>query len=271
MDRATEIAAEKAGLIFKLVAELGEPCGYERSFKISHRSLLANRFMLGVETKELAKASLLAVCSRLGMPRAHLEAFERHLPDANLVFFGFEDGEGSCSYKVYLEYWEKLTGELVSKPDKTAPVVLHLGFKWDAFDNTRATIARYICHPLLSIDGVLRRLSRVYAASDDRTAQRIATAIVNLAASKICNDAPIYLEAEEDNSPRKSFDVNLYKANLRMRDLRPLLANAAEHFSVSLEKLDRLNALTGAKRFGHLSGGFDRRGKNFLTFYYEMS
>ncbi len=204
------------------------------------------------------------------MRRDHLQMFERNLPDANLVFFGFEDGEGSCSYKVYLEYWEKLTEELTSKPDKTAPVVLHLGFKWDACDNTRATIARYTCYPLLSINGILRRLSRVYAGYDDETAHGIATAIISLAASRIRNDSPIYLEAVEENSPRKSFDVNMYKAELRMRELRPLLVKAAEHFSVSLEKLDRLNALTGEKLFGHLSGGIDRRGNDFLTFYYEM-
>jgi hypothetical protein len=258
-------------VVFQLVAELDKPCGYERSFKISEQSLLANRFMLGVDTKEMTEANLLGICSRLGMPQDHLEEFERNLPDANLALFGFEDCEGSCNYKVYLEYWEKLTKELPSKPNKTEPVVLHLGFKWDVLDNTKATIAHYTCYPLLNIDKILERLSRIYRGYHDRASHDIARAIIELAASRIRNDSPIYLEAAEDNNPRKSFDVNMYKANLRMCDLYPSLVKAAEHFSIPAEKFDRLNALISKKMFGHLSGGIDKKGRDFLTFYYEVT
>ena len=52
-----ETAAAQAGLLFRIVEELDVPCGYERSFKMLPGRLLANRFLLGINTADLTETA----------------------------------------------------------------------------------------------------------------------------------------------------------------------------------------------------------------------
>jgi hypothetical protein len=263
--------ADKSGLIFQLIENHNLEFGYERSFKMAENTLLGNRFLLGIDKEEKIQEKLLDICKQMDMPKKYLVAFQENLSDANLVLFGFEENERSCVYKVYLEFWEKLKNKLQSKPNKTEPVLLHLGFKWDALDNNKGVIAKYTCYPLLPVKNILNRLSNIYDVHKDRTSLEIAKDIINLAASRIVNDSFIYLEASEDNNPRRSFDINLYKANLQLKDIYPLLSKMRRHYSISSDDFDFLYDQVSTKIFGHLSGGIDREGKDFLTIYYEIS
>jgi hypothetical protein len=101
-----EKAAQRAVRLFEVVQNLGVNCGYERSFKMLDRKLLANRFLLGIDTADITHARLLDVCRELQMPDACFVPFRDALADANLVFLGFEDNEPGCVYKVYLEFWD---------------------------------------------------------------------------------------------------------------------------------------------------------------------
>ena len=47
---SVEIAAGKASLPFEIVESMDLACGYERSFKMLHNRLLANRYLLGIRT-----------------------------------------------------------------------------------------------------------------------------------------------------------------------------------------------------------------------------
>ena len=47
-------AGQRATLLFRLVAELGVPCQYERSFRISEGGLQANRFLLTLDQHDIA-------------------------------------------------------------------------------------------------------------------------------------------------------------------------------------------------------------------------
>jgi hypothetical protein len=42
------------------------------------------------------------------------------------------------------------------------------------------------------------------------------------------------------------------------------------HYSIPSGEFDHLFEQVGDKIFGHLSGGIDREGKDFLTTYYEI-
>ena len=103
----SETAAIKSGMVFKLIENLNTGYGYERSFKVFDKTILANRFLLGVEKEETPPNSLLEICQQMNMPDGYQEIFKQNLPDANMVLFGFEEGEKGCVYKVYLEFWEK--------------------------------------------------------------------------------------------------------------------------------------------------------------------
>lgn len=265
-----EIVAGKASLPFKIIEQLGVACGYERSFKMLENKLLANRYLLGIDTADIKPEQLLDICHQLDMPTTYMEAFKAHLADANLVFLGFEDNEADCVYKIYLEFWEKVKQDIQIKSNGNEPALLHLGFKWNSDNNTERTISRYTCYPLLSLDDILKRLSKLYGNHQDRNCLGIAEDIIRFAASRSDATSFIYVEVGEENNPRRSFDINLYKANLRLSDIYPSLSRTQQHYSIPAEQFARLYKLVGDKLFGHLSGGVNREGNDFLSVYYEV-
>ena len=113
-------------------------------------------------------------------------------------------------------------------------------------------------------------MSKIYETDRDDTSLAIVEDMIKLAVSTSRDIAPIYLEAAEENNPRISFDVNLYKAALRLSQLRPMLSRLHSHFSFSSEEFGRLYNLVHNKLLGHVSGGLDRNGDDFLTVYYEV-
>jgi hypothetical protein len=246
-----------------LVRGLGVGFGFEKSFKISPALLDADRVILGVRTSLVNRAALLSVCHALGMPETFIAQFDGMLAEANTVGFGFENG----TYKVYLEFWEKLRRRLQHEPANVEPALLFMGYKWAVLDPARCAIARYTCYPLLSIPGIEARLGALYEGRRDSASLQAARDILQLAAREIGNDSFVYVEAAEEGNPRKSFDLNFYKAGLRVGELQSALLSLCSRYSISAA--DALSQ-AGARPFGHLSGGLGRDGKDFLTVYYEL-
>jgi hypothetical protein len=256
--------------MFERVRGLNVGFGFEKSFKMSQGSLLGDRLILGVRSELADPRSLVEVCRHIGMPAAYLTLFEESLPGANTIGFGYEGSERGGVYKVYLEFWERLRQHLQSAPTDVSPAPLFLGFKWDLRDNTKSAVARYTCYPLLSVQGILRRLSALYRGHDDSLSLQAAREIVGLAARKVGNDSFVYVEAAEEGNPRKSFDLNLYKAGLRVGELQPVLSALSRRYSIAAGQFEHLDAEAGMRPFGHLSGGLGRDGRDFLTVYYEI-
>ena len=261
---------EKANLIFQCVENLKLE-GFEKSFKMAPHSLLANRFLLGINCKELTAEKIFDICKRMNMPEKYLQTFKQNLPEANIFLLGFEQNEKTCVYKVYLEFWDKIRSEIYTKVHKTDPVLLYLGFKWDTRDNTKGTVAEYTTYPLLPVGKIVRRLSDIYDGYKDSTSFEIVKKIIDYAAARIVNHFFIYLEVSEENNPRKSFDINLYKARLPLKELYPLLSKMRQHYAISSEQFDLMYNRISTELLGHLSGGIDREGKDFLTTYYEVA
>lgn len=256
--------------LLALVRGLGVGFGFERSFKMSAGSLLGDRLILGVRSKLAPAPSLLRVCREIGMPQAYLAQFEGSLPEANTVGFGFEGDERGDVYKVYLEFWERLWERLRRDPANSAPAPLFIGFKWQADDSARCALARYTCHPLLTIQGIQHRLEALYQARAESPSLRAARGILDMAARRVGRDSFVYVEAEEEGNPRKSFDLNLYKARLGMGELRPALAELCRRYAIPAATLAQAEAQADGRPFGHLSGGLGRDGRDFLTVYYEL-
>jgi len=259
-------APAEARPMLALVRGLNVGFGFERSFKLSAGNLNANRVIFGVRTKLVNRESVLGVCRTLGMPDRYLTQVEELFSEANTVGFGFEEG----AYKIYLEFWDKLRQRVKREPDNITPELLFVGYKWAIDDPARCALARYTCDPLLSIGGIRKRLGALY---DDPAMPSLQAArqIVDLAATRIgTNDSFVYVKAAEEGNPRKSFDLNLYKAGLTVGELYPMLWALCEHYSIPRSHLDRLNAQINSRIFGHLSGGIGRDGQDFLTVYYEI-
>jgi len=267
--RLTRTAAQ-ASLPFAIVEQWGVPCGYERSFKMLPGRLWANRYLLGVAAGEVTTDQWLDACRRLGMPEVYVNSFAARLADANLVFLGFEDHEASCTYKVYLEFWEKVKEEVRRQPPPQAPLLLHLGFKWDANDSRRKAVSEYRCFPLLDKREIRKRIADIYAVQPPSTCGRIVDELVELAATRCVDGALKYVEVHEEDSRRVSFDLNLYAAQLCLQEIWPWLSTIRQHYAIPAEHFARLYDLVGDKLLGHLSSGIGRQGEDFFTVYYQV-
>jgi hypothetical protein len=259
-----ERGGEYAHSLEQLIGSLSIKYGLERSFKIFHGTLLTNRFLLTVHKRSLVQKPeerILDICERMGMPPDLMEPFRARLPEANLVHFGFEGGETACIYKVYLEFRDR---------GGSKPFLLHLAFKWDPTGGTTRAVTAYTCHPSLSLEIILQRVATIL--DDDRHREAVDTAKgILISASAGAPEKGIrYLEVSEEGNPRRSFDINLYKAGLPLEHFYPFLSDLCRHYAIPLEQFQSLYDTIRIKTLGHLSGGIDREGKDFFTVYFGV-
>jgi hypothetical protein len=212
--------------------------------------------------------SIVNICQQIGMPEDFLDTFQKYLPESNIVLFGFEGDKGNRLYKAYLEFGHRITEVIKENPDKPEPFLIHMAFKWDASDNSKKTTARYTCFPLFTVDNILERLLNVFYSKNKKSPFDIAEKIITLGLSRADEYEFLYFEAEEENNPRRSFDINMYRANLRLKEIYPLLLEVCRHYSIPPEIFHGLYEPVKSQIFGHLSGGVEREGRDFLTVYF---
>lgn len=266
-------AGEKAALLMKRVSDLGTLLRHERSFRLSDGLLLANRFLLTVRKLDFAgdlERRSLAICREFGMPDAAAAAAAPHFADAVCVHFGFEASAGTIMCKLYLE---RPAGEAEIRRAKAASeaVPLHVAFKWNVAGAEAAVVTRYLWHPDLSYAAICSRLERIYGSAGSGASFAIAQAVLKLANERVPTQRLQYLEVTEDGSPRRSFDINLYDAQLLVRDLQPMLYAMRDHFSVRPGQFQAVYDQVKSRSMGHLAGGLHRDGKHFFNVYFGVA
>jgi len=239
--------------------------GFERSFKMSKGSLLGERYLLGIRKSDIAPEVLSDICERIGMPPGQHAALRENLPRASTVHFGFERDDVSGTYKVYLEFAVTCDGP-ARKPGDT--VLLHLAYKWDVGDPRVATVARYLYHPELSARQLKLRQAALCPDAAGGTALDATQRIIDMALRR--TNAPLmYLEVSEEDNPRRSYDINLHDAGLRIEDIEVPLAQLQQLYAIPGAEFDPLFNQIRGRRLGHLSGGVNRHGRDFVTLYYD--
>jgi hypothetical protein len=256
-------------LPFRLARELGLEFGYERSFRMSEGVLLWERYLLGIDRASIAPGILGLLLDRVGFPACCRHQFETALPDANLILLGYEQGERNTVLKVYLEFWDKIKAEVLRAPGDLSPRLMFLGFKWDAQAGGSERVTRYQCFPRLPLEDTLSRIAGLMAGCNGAVPMPAIEALVRLAAQRGPAAAFKYLEASEEGNPRRSFDLNLYSANLRLREVFPIVAGLGRHYRIAPGILAQRFAAAGEGIFGHISAGLDRQGRDFFSLYYE--
>jgi hypothetical protein len=259
------------GFLIDLVKGLKVPFGIERSFKIANGTLLADRFLLGFQRKAAAdkEERILKICYDLKMPVDFFEVFRTNLPQANILLFGYDGNPTTPLYKAYLELSSRLGDVVPGRPETLKPFPIHLGFKWGVQDPSQKIRAYYNCFPLLPINDMLKRVSDGFYSTSTSATKRIVEDILALAASRTRPDGLLYVETNEGDNPRSSFDVNLYRANLRVMEVYPYLLAMVRHYSVPVAAFHCLYERTKGLILGHLTGGVDRQGRDFLTVYFS--
>jgi hypothetical protein len=148
------------------------------------------------------------------------------------------------------------------------PYISHLGFKWAAADAAKSALAKYRCYPGFNAGKVLERLSEMFYPSPGGELFEIVKRQVDRASRKVGADKLIYMEVNEEGNSRSSFDINFYGANFHLEELLPSFLNMCRYYSISEDEFLRFYDPLKARTFGHLAGGKDRKGRDFLTVYF---
>jgi hypothetical protein len=261
-DLATDPDAASDRLL-RLLADVSPKFGLERSWRITRRTLLTNRYLLSTDMPSFGHAAgrtIVDLCRQLDMPAEFLGIIVFHLPVTRFVHFGFEASVGKCWYKVYLEF--------AAAPDSTAPILQHLAFKWDASGSGQSVVTRYVRYPVSSINELFSRLAHTQAPGASAEPLEIAQEVVMLASRRIAPRRLQYLEVREDGIDRRSYDLNLYDSALWISDLHALLVRMCAHHEIAPEILDAYYEPIRSERAGHLAGGTHRDGTDFFTVYF---
>lgn len=241
--------------------------GSEASLKIGARGIQQNRYLIGIERSHLEWDRFLVLCESSGLPASHISPLRGAFDDANQLGFGIEIGP-PVIYKIYFEFWDRLVRELRANPNQTTPRPLHLGLKWDPVAPEAVSTATYTCLPMLPIPGILQRLQTISAA-DSASLDAAMQITTRVAPNLPPRDAFIYTEAAEQNSERRSWDLNLYKAGCRVGDVLDLLRSACVAYGLSEQQARTLDEI-GDRPLGHIGGGRSRDGEDYFTIYYEI-
>ncbi len=263
-----DISGERAAQLLRMVGGWGVPHQYERSLRLTEGGLQANRFLLTVNAKDIpgdALARSLEVCDRFQMPDRLRAVAAEHFAMAKCVHFGFEGNPNSVVCKLYLER-DVPPHEVQQARAARQPVLLHLAFKWDLLRDAAVT-TRYLWHPFLSAPQIEARLAEVYRDGPAES-EAIARALLHLAAGQAPAEHLQYLEVEEPETARRSFDLNVYNAKFQVKDIQGLLQQMRTRFAIRPGQFQALYDQIKGMPLGHLAGGVHRNGKDFFNLYY---
>lgn len=250
----------------EMVAALGVHTGYEDSFKLLRQTILEDRFLFAfVRPDESRDPAILRTCQVLGMPPHACELFQTGIPQANVILLGYEHGPSGGLYKAYLEFGSNLVG---AGPGGEESALLHMGVKWTPAKPGHYILTRYEAFPRYTVDDMLERLREAHFGPEHETYRAVIESIAMKAVECRDREAFLYVEARESETGRCSFDLNLYRANLKMTDIAPELTALFEIFQVPQSHLARRLEKSGDQIFGHVSGGIDRTNRPFVTIYH---
>jgi tryptophan 7-halogenase len=264
----TDISGEKAAQLLRLVGNWGVPHQYERSLRLIETGLQSNRFLLTINAKDIpgdGLSQVLAVCDQFQMPFRLRDAAIANFSMAKCIHFGFEGSPDSIVCKLYLE--RDVSGKEADQArNANQPVLLHLAFKWDLLRDSAVT-TRYLWHPFLTARGIEDRLTHVYRGGPTASAD-IARTLLRLAVERAPAERMQYLEVEEPETARRSFDLNVYNAKFQVKEIYSLLQQMRELFNIRPGQFQALYDQIKGMSLGHLAGGVHRNGKDFFNLYY---
>lgn len=269
-----DAAPQRAEAILSMIRQVGQLASrveFERSFKLTSGRLSSDRLLLGIDRSSRtagAHEAIASLCHTIGMPSENLPTFLEALPEANHVYFGAERDGQSLTFKAYLEFRDKVASQPADAAGRPQAGELYVGYKWDAADPARRAVSHYQWFPGLSPGEIQHRVQGLVGGDPQAGLQAVISAFFARALTAITPQAIQFLEVREVGNPRKSFDINVYKMESRLVDWLAPLRMAREHFALPAEAFDALLERIGTERLGHIAGGVDRHGRDFLTLYH---
>jgi tryptophan halogenase len=254
-----------------LVRELRAPFGLERSCKIVAGALHEDRFLISLHRTALGEraAERLGQMARaLGVPAAFEHPIAAALGDADIVHFGYEGGEARAVCKIYLEYASQV--RRAQALDALDPVLVYLAYKWTWRLPEQRTVTRYTWLPCRTDAAIAERLRALVPVTEAPRALACGLDLLSRAGRRTETGKLFLMEVAEPDNRRRSYDLNVYRADLHLGDIADLLERAAAELAVPQPAIRALVKRCGALDLGHLSGGMGRDGREFVTVYYGV-
>lgn len=241
---------------------------YERSIQFKPSSFSDQRHLAGLELRTIApdlEQKLLNLLRGLEFPNSHFVPLLSRLSAAAWMHFGIEQHGSTLFIKVYLEYPSSF--EL--------PCLRHYAIKYSP--NTQlAFISEYTHIPVSS----RASLTDVFGFSTSQLSQM---PTVDSPASSILATLNLFfnehipnsilqeielLEVIDIDTPRASFDINLYSLKLPLGLLAENLFGLAEKLGIDRNLISPVITEHLSSTLGHISYGYHRDSSPFLSVYF---
>ncbi len=266
----SESAESKGRRLLKLVGENGLRAKLERSFRLVEGAVLPNRFLITFPRSQLGAdplGRLEALGRSLSLPVGFQEEAGRYLPMTSFVHLGFEEDQTRSLYKLYLEFARH--EDSLDAVETNDPLPRFVAFKWDPDDPALQVVSRYLRFPGLSARALFDRVDNLFASKELAGPHEVAREILRLALSRLPAEEIQYLEVVEPGNPRRSFDLNVYDAGLKVADLEPALKKLSRHLQIPPTAFASIYDRVSSNHLGHVAGGLHRSGKPFFTIYHN--
>jgi len=260
-----------AANVIGLVAALKAPYGLERSVKITQGTLADDRCLISVGRSafgEDAGGRLLQMARALDLPPRFAQELPAALDRADVVHFGYETLAGRDIYKIYCEYAASARRAMGS-PTRV-PTLVHLAYKWMPGEPDSGAMTRYTWVPYGNRIELEQKLADMVPAEAAPRAHRCVFALVTRVSALAESGEALLMEVAEPGNPRRSCDLNVYDAELKMSDVADVIDAALADFAVP--QVRRRAAFDPARErmLGHVSAGRGRDGAEFVTIYFGV-
>jgi tryptophan halogenase len=255
--------------LIKLVEKLRAPYGLERSVKIAPGALFADRCLISIHRAALGEAPavrLAEMARELGIPGGFADTLPAALEGADIVHFGHEDGPGFEVRKIYFEYAAQARLAMAN----AEPVLVHLAYKWAPGRADGTAVTRYTWAPSRTRGEVEAKLRTLMPASEAPRALRCALRLLSRVAALADSGQLLMMEVDEPGNRRRSCDLNVYDAELRLSQIADLIEATMRDFAVPPSQAVAVFGGAWELALGHLSAGLGRGGEEFVTIYYGI-
>ncbi|MAI24444.1 MAG: hypothetical protein CMN75_00290 [Spirochaeta sp.] len=257
--------ASLATLPFKILQDLQIPAAYERSFKMDHRGIFANRYMLALQRRFL-DGKIDTILEQLGCPEEASNEIKEYNQKASMAAIGCEEANGKLSYRFYLDYYERVAKERERIcSDVQKPLLAFQGWKWK-LDGVHCHRSDYWQQINISKIDLSQLIESTLGSSS------LLTAPIHNLVDYLCADTkwlPTVLLTKDTQSSRSSFDLNLYEQRMNVVDVHGFLERVSNGWELPPELLRQVLAITSSQPLGHISAGLSSQNYEFLTVYFD--
>ena len=260
-----------ASELIRLVEALGAPYGLERSVKIAPGALYDDRCLISVHRTAFGRdpaVRLREISGEMALPAAFAERLAADLDDADIVHFGHEATPDGELRKIYFEYASQARQAIDSRSGK--PVLVHIAYKWAPARPSGAALTRYTWLPCPTRRDLEARLRDLVPPDRAPCALHAALTLIDRARPLAESGGMMMMAVDETGSRRRSADLNVYDAELRLSDVADLITQTASDFAVPGGRLAMVFDDAWGVTLGHLSAGLGRDGEEFVTIYYGV-